>query len=58
MTTDNMASNRSVHFIDYRPEIDGLRALAVSLVMIVHAFPKRLPNGFIGVGIFLLFLAS
>ena len=58
MTTDNMASNRSAHFITYRPEIDGLRALAVSLVMVVHAFPQRLPNGFIGVDIFFVFLVS
>lgn len=38
--------------IAYRPEIDGLRALAVTLVVLVHAFPSRLPNGFIGVDIF------
>ncbi len=36
----------------YRPEIDGLRALAVSIVVIYHAFPARLPGGFIGVDVF------
>ena len=38
--------------IRYRPEIDGLRALAVILVLLVHAFPERVRNGFIGVDIF------
>ncbi|MBL7388428.1 acyltransferase [Escherichia coli] len=36
----------------YRPDIDGLRALAVVPVVIFHAFPSLMPGGFVGVDIF------
>jgi peptidoglycan/LPS O-acetylase OafA/YrhL len=42
----------ATHIISYRPDIDGLRALAITLVVLVHAFPTVMPNGFIGVDIF------
>nr|WP_070958818.1 acyltransferase family protein [Hyphomonas sp. Mor2] len=37
---------------EYRADIDGLRALAVSAVVIYHAVPGLLPSGFVGVDIF------
>ncbi len=37
---------------DYRPDIDGLRTIAVVSVVIHHAFPELLPGGFVGVDIF------
>jgi peptidoglycan/LPS O-acetylase OafA/YrhL len=36
----------------YRPDVDGLRAVAVVLVLIFHAFPAVLPGGFLGVDVF------
>ncbi|MBQ9578503.1 MAG: acyltransferase [Ottowia sp.] len=36
----------------YRPDIDGLRAVAVLAVVVFHAFPRRIPGGFVGVDIF------
>lgn len=36
----------------YRPDIDGLRAIAVMAVIGFHAFPKWVMGGFVGVDIF------
>lgn len=37
---------------NYRPDVDGMRALAVLSVVFFHAFPEMLPGGFVGVDIF------
>jgi peptidoglycan/LPS O-acetylase OafA/YrhL len=38
--------------IAYRPEIDGLRAVAVGTVVLFHAQLGLFPGGFIGVDVF------
>jgi len=37
---------------DYRPDIDGLRAIAVAVIVGFHALPRLVPGGFVGVDIF------
>jgi peptidoglycan/LPS O-acetylase OafA/YrhL len=41
-----------VPLYSYRPDIDGLRALAIIAVVCFHAFPSHLSGGFVGVDVF------
>ena len=36
----------------FRPDIEGLRALAILPVVVFHAWPSALPGGFVGVDVF------
>jgi peptidoglycan/LPS O-acetylase OafA/YrhL len=36
----------------YRPDIDGLRAVSILLVVLFHAHPGLVPGGFVGVDVF------
>jgi peptidoglycan/LPS O-acetylase OafA/YrhL len=36
----------------YRPDVDGLRAVAVTWVLVFHFLPGALPGGFVGVDVF------
>ena len=40
---------------NYKPEIDGLRAIAIIAVIINHFNKDFLPSGYLGVDIFLLY---
>ncbi len=44
--------NQRSHAATYRPEIDGLRAIAVLAVIIFHFNEHLLPSGFLGVDVF------
>ena len=47
-----IAQSSPAHTPAYRPDIDGLRAVAVVLVVAFHAFPGAVRGGFVGVDIF------
>src|SRR5438876_926038 len=40
--------------LNYRPEIDGLRAVAVLSVVVFHAEPRIFPGGYVGVDSFVV----
>jgi peptidoglycan/LPS O-acetylase OafA/YrhL len=43
------ARDRELH---YRPDLDGLRGIAILAVVGFHAFPTYVPGGFVGVDVF------
>lgn len=49
---DLAAHARQSHETPYRADIDGLRAVAVSLVILYHGFPRAVTGGFVGVDVF------
>ena len=51
------AAARDLARADYRPEIDGLRAVAVLAVVGYHVFPDSIRSGFVGVDIFFVISA-
>ena len=60
MAENSYAPNKSsgpsplagAHNIDYRPDIDGLRAVAVTIVILYHAGVEAISGGFTGVDVF------
>ena len=46
------APHGSEPYPTYRPDVDGLRALAIVPVVVFHAFPTLAPGGFVGVDVF------
>ncbi len=51
-TTDASSVRASGAFAGYRPDIQGLRAIAVALVVAYHLAPSLVPGGFVGVDVF------
>jgi peptidoglycan/LPS O-acetylase OafA/YrhL len=52
LETPDLIAARAAKALDFRPDINGLRALAVLGVVIFHADRAWLPGGFVGVDIF------
>lgn len=48
----NTPTHHNLVHPQYRADIDGLRAVAILAVVIFHAYPQKLPGGFVGVDVF------
>jgi peptidoglycan/LPS O-acetylase OafA/YrhL len=51
-STLSSALRHPVALADYRPDVDGLRAIAILAVVFFHAVPTYMPGGFTGVDVF------
>lgn len=47
-----VASGPSPHASTFRPDIEGLRAVSIVLVLLFHASGRLVPGGFVGVDVF------
>ena len=51
-TSDHRRRADSRHGVGFRPDIEGIRAVAILLVIAYHANVGQLPGGFVGVDVF------
>jgi len=51
-SSESIGRPKTARQLDYRPDIDGLRAIAVLAVIGFHAFPAWIRGGFVGVDVF------
>src|ERR1700752_5458648 len=51
-STGGTSSGKGTAGRGFRPDIQGLRAIAVTLVVVYHLWPSVLPGGYAGVDVF------